>query len=48
VCTAEESKEHYDTRDELFIKIQEIEKRFKDLLGNEYKDPKEQLNPKNV
>jgi len=38
VSTSEESDEHFDKRDELYVKIQAIEKRFKDLLGDEYVD----------
>jgi len=36
-----EGEEHWKRRDELYIQIQEIEKRFKDLLGKEYTDPEE-------
>ena len=37
--TDEESDRHWKTRDELYIRIQEISKRFKELLGKEYSDP---------
>lgn len=39
VSTAEGADEHFDNMHELAIKIQEIEKRFKGLLGKEYEDP---------
>ncbi len=41
----EEVNEYRNNQQELFIKIQETEKRFKDLLGNEYIDPNDILNP---
>lgn len=47
VCTSEESEEHYKRRDELFVVVQETEKRFKELLGSEYDDPDKILNPQN-
>lgn len=39
VCTSEESEEHYQARQEDFVRIQEIEKRFKGLLADSYIDP---------
>ena len=48
VCSSEDSDEHYKARDLLFIKIQEAEKRFKELLGEEYSDPDKILNPKSA
>ena len=40
ISTAEdESNAHFDSIEELHIKIQEIEKRFKELLGSEYIEP---------
>lgn len=41
-----EGEEHWKRRDELYIQIQEIEKRFKDLLGKEYADPEELIKMK--
>lgn len=41
VCTAEEDEEHSQTLKGYFIRIQEIEKRFKNLLGNDYITPKQ-------
>ncbi|MEI7498040.1 MAG: hypothetical protein WCK11_02030 [Candidatus Falkowbacteria bacterium] len=43
VSTSEESDEHWEKRQELFIQIQEIEKRFKELLGDVYIDPFETM-----
>ncbi len=39
ISTSETSKNHDDAIHYLSIKIQEIEKRFKDLLGSEYLSP---------
>jgi hypothetical protein len=44
VCTSEESEQYFKEQQENGIKFQEITKRFKDLLGEEYIDPfKKQL-----
>lgn len=45
VCTSDESSQYYDDRDALFVKIQEINKRFKELLDKEYLDPRVLLYP---
>lgn len=45
VCTSEESDTYYKERSDLFIKISEIDKRFKELLGNEYADPEKLITP---
>jgi len=44
VCTSKEANGYYKQQDELFIKIQEIEKRYKNLLGDKYIDPSKLIN----
>lgn len=39
----EEINEHWDKRDEFYIKIEEINKRLKDLLSEEYQDPEKYI-----
>ncbi|GEM_PF-3466604 len=46
VSTSEESEIHWKARDEAHVKLQEINKRFKDLLGADFIDPAELLAPK--
>jgi hypothetical protein len=41
----EDADEHRNSQQELFIKVQEIGKRNKELLGNEYVDPNKVLFP---
>jgi len=45
VCTSEEADEYYKQQEELFVKIKETHRRFKELLGNEYVDPEKIINP---